>query len=80
MSELLSYVPFRDPLWGAWNYWYLFLVPLSVLLAVAYKGIRIERIEELPRVAGAWTLKLLVSLLALAAVLWVIAWAAARWA
>lgn len=78
MSEFLAYVPFRDPLWGGWGYWVLFLLPLAVLIALAYKGIRIEKIEELPRVAAWWTLKLVLSLVGLAVALWVVAWVAAR--
>lgn len=78
MNELLAYVPFRDPLWGGWDYWALFLLPLSVLIAIAYKGVRLEKIEELPGAAAWWTLKLLGSLVGLGLALWAVEWIAAR--
>jgi hypothetical protein len=76
MFSPLAYVPFRDPLWGAWDYWYLFAIPLAVLLAVAWKGIRIEKIQELPRAAARWAGLLLASMVGLAVLLWIIVWIA----
>jgi hypothetical protein len=47
MGALLSYVPFRDPLWGGWNYWYLFLLPLALMIALVYKAIRLDDLNRL---------------------------------
>ena len=38
-----SYRPFRDPLPGeAFSFWWVYLVPLSLLIAVAYKAVRMK--------------------------------------
>jgi hypothetical protein len=72
LTQTLAYVPFRDPLWGGWNYWPLFLLPLCVLIAVAYKGVRVPEVKDLPAVASRWALLLLGSLVGVALLLYVV--------
>lgn len=72
LAQAAAYVPFRDPLWGGWDYWPLFLIPLCVGIAIVYKGIRVDDIKTLPGVATRWTLLLLGSLLGLALLLWAV--------
>ena len=72
LAQVVGYVPFRDPLWGGWNYWPWFLIPLCVGIAIVYKGIRVDDIKSLPGVATRWALLLIGSLLGLALLLWAV--------
>ena len=72
LSQAAAYAPFRDPLWGGWNYWALFLIPLCVGIAIVYKGIRVDDIMALPGVAAVLALEVIGSLLGLALLLWAV--------
>jgi hypothetical protein len=41
MNLLLAWRPFLDPLPDIEAFWYVFLLPLSFFLAMAYKGVRL---------------------------------------
>lgn len=69
---LASYVPFRDPLWGGWDYWYLMLLPLALLVALVYKTMRAPTMSEVPMQTARAFLKFIISFIVLAGVLWVI--------
>lgn len=72
-SFLLAYRPFLDPLWGGWNYWYLFLLPLGFLIALVYKAVRLDDLSHVPRQALAACGKLLAVFIGCAILLWLIA-------
>lgn len=73
MIEMLaSYIPFRDPLWNGWNYWYLLLLPLAFLTSLIYKGMRVDNLHELPGQTGRAFVKFIGVFLLIALVLWVI--------
>lgn len=72
LAETVRYIPFRDPMWGGWNVWPLLLLPLCAGIAIAYKGIRVGNISELPRVATRWFLIMVGSLLGLALALFAV--------
>ena len=72
LVQAVGYAPFRDPLWGGWAYWPLFLIPLCVGIAIVYKGIRVDDIKELPGVAAVLALEVIGSLLGLALLLWAV--------
>jgi hypothetical protein len=44
--------PFEQPLYGAWNYWYLLMLPLCLAVAIVYKSIRCYSMRMVPREAG----------------------------
>lgn len=41
MANLPPWRPFLDPI-DAHRYWYLFLIPLALLMSMAYKAVRVE--------------------------------------
>jgi hypothetical protein len=43
--------PFVQPLYKAWDYWYLLLLPLCLAVAIVYKSIKCHRMSEVPRQA-----------------------------
>lgn len=69
---LLDSVLFRDPLFGSWDYWYLMLIPLALLVSLVYKAMRSEEFADLPRQVLRAFLKFTVGFILLAAILWVI--------
>lgn len=70
--SLSNYMPFRDPLWGGWDYWYLALLPLAFLVALIYKSMRCESLRDVPRQTGRAFLKFVVSFAVLAGALYAI--------
>jgi hypothetical protein len=72
-SFLLAYRPFIDPLRGGWNYWYLFLLPLSFLVALVYKAVRLDDLSRLLGQTLAACGKLLAVFIGCAILLWLIA-------
>ena len=69
----LAYRPFIDPLpIGNSPAWSLLCVPLVVLVALAYKTIKLRRLDGLPRYTAVLCLQILVFFIAAAAVLWVL--------
>ena len=72
MLLLAQYMPFRDPLWGGWNYWWIMLLPLAMGVALVYKAVRCEHLHEVPRQTARAFLKFVISFTLLAAALWLI--------
>lgn len=68
----LAWRPFVDPFRGAWDYWYLLLLPLAILIALIYKAIRLDDLKQLFAQTSRAALKLLAIFLACAAILWAI--------
>ncbi len=68
----LAYMPFRDPLLGGWNWWYLTLIPLALLIALVYKAMRCEEIKDIPAQALRAFLKMIGAFIACALVLYAI--------
>ncbi len=69
---MIAFVPFVDPLYGGWDWWYLMLVPLTLLIALVYKAMRCEDLTEVPRQTLVASGKLLGAFLGCAAVLWIL--------
>jgi hypothetical protein len=44
--------PFEQPLYGAWDYWYLLMLPLCLAVAIVYKSIRCYTMGAVPREAA----------------------------
>jgi hypothetical protein len=45
---LLAYTPFIDPI-DVHAWWYLLIVPVSVLIAIAYKAVRVHDLRDFPK-------------------------------
>ena len=69
---MLAYVAFRDPLWGGWDYWYLMLLPLALLLALCYKAMRMDDYADLGRQVLRAFLKMVGAFVACALVLYLV--------
>jgi hypothetical protein len=69
---LLAYTPFVQPLPGAWNLWYLLLLPLCLGVAVVYKSIKCASMRHVPREATVVFLSILGGIIFAAAVLAII--------
>lgn len=67
-----SYRPFVHPLWGGWDYWYLFLLPLALLVSVVYKSVRVDDLSLMPRQAMRACGKFIGSFILIAIALWVL--------
>ena len=72
MIHALAYTPFADPLVGGWNYWYLTLLPLALGVALVYKSMRVETLEQVPRQTLRAFLKFIIAFILLAAALWAV--------
>jgi hypothetical protein len=44
----LAYTPFIDPI-DVHAWWYLLIVPVSVLIAIAYKAVRVHDLRDFPK-------------------------------
>lgn len=47
-THLLAYRPFIDPI-NAHSWWFLLLIPLALLVSLAYKSVRVYDLRDLPR-------------------------------
>ena len=64
--SLLAYIPFIDPI-HADRWWYLFLIPMSLGISMAYKAVRIPDLREFPRQVLIMTVQIVVAMIALGA-------------
>ena len=71
-AHMMAYTPFVDPLLGAWNWWYVLLLPLAVGIALVYKAMRCDDLSQVPRQTLTALAKLLGAFVGCAVVLWVI--------
>lgn len=51
LAQATSRTPFVAPL-PVWDYWYLLLLPLVVVIAIVYKSIRCGSMRQVPREAA----------------------------
>lgn len=73
MLYFLAYRPFIDPLpIGNSGGWVWLFVPLVILVAVAYKTIKLRDLRELPRQSAVLTLQIVVFMGLAATALWVL--------
>jgi hypothetical protein len=71
MTHLLAYTPFIDPI-PAHGVWYLLIIPLTFLLAMAYKSVRVADIKEFwPNALTMW-IQTLAGMIALAVFTWLL--------
>ncbi|HYD02488.1 MAG TPA: hypothetical protein VEB22_14770 [Phycisphaerales bacterium] len=60
-----SWRPFLDPI-DAHSFWYLFLVPISFFIAVAYKAVRVKTFKGYWTAVAVMTVQIVTGMLALA--------------
>jgi hypothetical protein len=77
-SILVTYVPFLYPLPGAWNVWWLLLLPLCAALAIVYKSIKCRSMKQVPLEAAVILFWIIGGLVASAALLAAVVKAAGR--
>ena len=69
---MIALVPFVDPIPGAWDWWYLLLVPLALLIALVYKAMRCDDLADVPRQTAMASAKLLGAFVGCALALWLL--------
>jgi hypothetical protein len=61
--------PFIDPLDVAIPalqlYWFVLLVPIAVLVSIAYKAVRVRHMSEFPRAVAVMSVQIIVAMIAL---------------
>ena len=73
MLLLLTYRPFIDPLpIGNSPWWWLLLIPLVLLVSVAYKTIKLRSLRHLPKQSATLALQIVLFMAAAAAGLWLL--------
>lgn len=61
---ILAYRPILDPL-PADNVWWLLLIPIALLVSLAYKAVRIPRMKNYPTAVVVMTMQILLGTMAL---------------
>lgn len=64
LSPLLAYRPILDPL-PADGVWWLLLVPIALFIAIAYKAVRVPRMQQFATSVIVMTLQILLGTVAL---------------
>lgn len=60
----LAYRPFLDPL-NAHGVWYLFLLPMSLFVSIAYKSVRVSEMKHFMRQVIVMTIQIIIAMIAL---------------
>lgn len=60
MAVLLAYRPFLDPLPMPSSWWWLTIVPMAVLISIAYKGVRKPTLKGFWRSVGVMAAQIVV--------------------
>jgi hypothetical protein len=71
-SALLAWTPFLEPLPGASRVWWLFLLPLSFLLSMAWKAVRLPKLDHYWRDVFSMTGQIIAAVVALAIGLYIL--------
>jgi hypothetical protein len=67
-----AFILFVDALVYAADYWYWFLLPLSFIIAMVYKAVRLDDLTHLMRQTLLAAIKLAIAFVACAVLLWLI--------
>jgi len=59
LPTMLAYTPFVTPL-PIWDYWMVLLLPLSIAVAIVYKSIKCQSMNQVPREAAIITVWIIV--------------------
>lgn len=72
LHALLAWTPFLEPMPAAGRYWWTFLLPLALLLSMAWKAVRLPRMEHYWRDVLSMTGQILAAIVALAIGLYIL--------
>jgi hypothetical protein len=61
---ILAWRPFLDPI-DAHAWWFLFLVPLSIFISIAYKAVRVPDMTKYWREVGVMTVQIIAAMILL---------------
>ena len=86
-SPPIPWRPFLDPLPGvAFHYWWLYLIPLSILISIIYKAVRAKRLSgsardlaDYARAVAVMSAQIVLGMIALAAASFALIEIYARW-
>lgn len=70
LALTLAYRPFLDPIPGVATWWWLTIIPLSFLISMTYKAVRVNSLNDMSRYwkkVGVMTMQVIALMLALAA-------------
>lgn len=69
---MMAYLPFVHPLVYVADYWYWFLLPLSFVISLVYKAVRLDDLDHLMRQTLVAAIKLVLAFVACAVLLWLV--------
>lgn len=71
-SPILAWTPFLQPAPNAQHWWWLLLIPMSIGVSLAYKAIRVENLNQLPRETLRMAMQIVFGMIGLALALYVL--------
>lgn len=71
-SPILAWTPFLQPAPNAQHWWWLLLIPMSIGVSLAYKAIRVESLNQLPRETLRMAVQIVFGMIGLALALYVL--------
>ncbi|MFM1868140.1 MAG: hypothetical protein RL591_1548 [Planctomycetota bacterium] len=71
-SPILAWKPFLQPAPNAQHWWWLLLIPMSLGVSLAYKAIRVESLDQLPRETLRMAAQIVLGMVGLAVALYVL--------
>ena len=71
-SPILAWTPFLQPAPNAQHWWWLLLIPMSIGVSLAYKAIRVENLNQLPRETLRMAMQIVFLMIGLALALYVL--------
>ena len=66
MTGLLAYIPFVHPISTFHEWWYLLLLPLAFGIAIIYKAVRLETLDQFWRHVLVMTAQIVLAMIGLA--------------
>lgn len=72
LSPILAWKPFLQPAPNAQHWWWLLLIPMSIGVSLAYKAIRVENLNQLPRETLRMAAQIVFGMIGLALALYVL--------
>lgn len=72
VSPILAWTPFLQPAPNAQHWWWLLLIPMSIGVSLAYKAIRVENLNQLPRETLRMAMQIVFLMIGLALALYVL--------
>jgi hypothetical protein len=71
-TAMVAWIPFLEPMPGASSYWWTYLLPLALFLSMAWKAVRLPKLDHYWRDVLSMTGQILAAVVALAIGLYVL--------